>query len=285
MSTPEEIRRWSDELARDPSSLAFLSLGEALRKQGQLEVALKVALRGLERHPHHADAHDLLARVAVDRGELQRAFDEWDMVLRLAPGHLGALKGLGFVCFQQGKREEAERYLNEAAERGGGSQIEGALAAVRRSGPLAALNGFTPPTGNGHVDANGDGNGRPHGGDPHTLFADLLGDLEQTALLLDAQGLVLAGAYVDERGTDVAQEVGAELSGMSDEAQRATRHLELGDWRAIVVETEVAVVAMTPAERDGLVLVAAARSVPLGLVRRLLDRCAARAREWMEARR
>lgn len=285
MSTPEEIRRWSDELARDPSSLAFLSLGEALRKQGQLDVALKVALRGLERHPHHADAHDLLARVAVDRGELQRAFDEWDMVLRLAPGHLGALKGLGFVCFQQGKREEAERYLNAAAARGGGSQIEGALAAVRRSGPLSKLEGFTPPMGNGSLGANGDGNGRPHDGDPHTLFADLLGDLEQTALLLDAQGLVLAGAYVDEHGSDVAQEVGAELSGMSDEAQRATRHLELGDWRAIVVETEVAVVAMTPAEQDGLVLVAAARSVPLGLVRRVLDRCAARAREWMEARR
>ena len=305
MSTPEEIRRWSDELARDPSSLAFLSLGEALRRQGQLDVALKVALRGLERHPHHADAHDLLARVAADRGELQRAFDEWDMVLRLAPGHVGALKGMGFVCFQQGKREEAERYLSEAAERGGGSQIEGALAAVRRSGPLARVEGFTPSNGNGAIDAHADGDGRspgtaggdgagptglPHASamrvvDPHVLFADLLGDLEQTALLLDAQGLVLAGAYVDEHGADVAQEVGAELSGMSDEAQRATRHLELGDWRAIVVETEVAVVAMTPAEGDGLVLVAAARTVPLGLVRRVLDRCAARARQWMEARR
>ena len=304
MSTPEEIRRLSDELARDPSSLAFLSLGETLRRQGQLDVALKVALRGLERHPHHADAHDLLARVAVDRGELQRAFDEWDMVLRLAPGHLGALKGMGFVCFQQGKREESERYLNEAAERGGGSQIEGALAAVRRAGPLARLEGFTPSNGNGAVHGAFDGDGRasttqrggaapgevPQGAtmraiDPHMLFADLLGDLEQTALLLDAQGLVLAGAYVDEHGSDVAQEVGAELSGMSDEAQRATRHLELGDWRAIVVETEVAVVAMAPAEGDGLVLVAAARSVPLGLVRRVLDRCAARARQWVEARR
>ena len=53
----DDIRRWSDELARDPSSLVFLQLGEALRRQGQLEVALKIALRGLERHPRNVDAH------------------------------------------------------------------------------------------------------------------------------------------------------------------------------------------------------------------------------------
>ena len=30
----DEIRRLSDELARDPSSLVFVPLGEALRRQG-----------------------------------------------------------------------------------------------------------------------------------------------------------------------------------------------------------------------------------------------------------
>ena len=47
----DDVRRWSEELARDPSSLVFLQLGEALRKQGQLDLALRIALRGLERHP------------------------------------------------------------------------------------------------------------------------------------------------------------------------------------------------------------------------------------------
>src|SRR5215217_5343822 len=86
----DDVRRLSDELVRDPGSRVFVPLGEALRRQGQLDLALKVTLRGLERHPHFAEAHDLLARIAVDRGDLERAFDEWDMVLRLAPGHLGA---------------------------------------------------------------------------------------------------------------------------------------------------------------------------------------------------
>src|ERR671925_1416260 len=112
----DEIRRLSEELARDPASPVYLQLGEALRRGGQLDLAMKVALRGLERHPHEADAHDLLARISVDRGELERAFDEWDMVRRIAPSHLGARKGMGYVLFKQGRFADAHTYLSEAAE-------------------------------------------------------------------------------------------------------------------------------------------------------------------------
>src|SRR5688572_20249577 len=128
----DQIRRLSDGLARDPASMAFLPLGEALRRRGQTDLALKVAMRGLERHPHNADAHDLLARIAVDQGDLQRAFDEWDMVLRFAPAHIGARKGMGFVCFQQGRTADAERYLSEAAAADPDDQtIATALANIR----------------------------------------------------------------------------------------------------------------------------------------------------------
>src|SRR3954466_16400359 len=99
----DDIGRWSDELARDPSSLVFLQLSEALRRQGQLEVAFKIASRGLKRHQRNPEAHDLVARIAVDRGDFSRAAEEWEAVLRLETSHIGALKGLGFVCFQQGR--------------------------------------------------------------------------------------------------------------------------------------------------------------------------------------
>ena len=62
------------------------------------------------------------------------------------------------------------------------------------------------------------------------------------------------------------------------------RHLGLGDWASLVFEAEVATVAMGPVSVGGdeaLVLVAAARSVPLGLVRRLLLRVAERATAWL----
>jgi predicted regulator of Ras-like GTPase activity (Roadblock/LC7/MglB family) len=117
--------------------------------------------------------------------------------------------------------------------------------------------------------------------DPQWLFADLLVDSEQTALLLDANGYVLGGLYLDPDGNNLAQEIGAQLSGISDEVVRTMRRLDIGDWRSIVFETEVAVVAMAPAPNASLLVVAASRATPLGLLRRRLDACAARAAGWL----
>ncbi len=275
----DEIRRLSDELARDPSSLVFLQLGEALRKGGQLELAMAVATRGLERHAHSADAHDLLARICVDRNELEQAFDEWDMVLRLAPNHVGARKGMGYVLYKQGRLEEAEDHLSAAAsgDRTDAS-ISTALRMVRRLLRYARLagNGASDP-GPAELEAAQ----RRVEEEAHFLFADILGDSEQTALLLNSDGLVTAGAYLSSDGEDVAQEVGAQLSGVRDDAQRTVRHLDLGEWKLVLYETDVAVVAIAPALDDSMVLVAASHVMPLGFVRRVLDRCVRRATMWL----
>jgi predicted regulator of Ras-like GTPase activity (Roadblock/LC7/MglB family) len=257
--------------------MAFLPLAEALRRRGQAELALKVTLRGLERHSHNADAHDLLARIAIDQGDLQRAFDEWDMVLRFAPSHVGARKGMGFVCFQQGRTAEAERYLSEAAAADPDDQsIATALAHIRSGAPPAMAEGAPAPN---EAPRAVPPLPRPS---PRMLFADLIGDAEQTVLLLDADGFVLAGLYVDGDGADVAEEIGAQLSGVSEEARRAMRHLGLGEWNSITFETEAATIAMAPAPRDALLLVAAARERPLGLVARLREGAVRRATQWME---
>ena len=278
----DDVRRLSDELARDPGSRVFVPLGEALRKQGQADLALKVVMRGLERHPHFPDGHDLLARIAVDQGNLQRAFDEWDMVLRLVPGHHGALRGMGFVCFQQGRLPEAEQYLSAATAAGDTDEgVALALANVRAARPRVPTPAGTPAVPDARREVRLPA-GTTH--DPRFLFSDVLSDAEQTAMLLDADGLVLAGAYMTYDGRDVAQEVGAELSGVTDAARRATRHLKLGEWTSIVFETEVAVVAMAPSPGDGLLVLATSRTTPLGLVRRLLDRCAERSQKWLGGR-
>ncbi|CAN5908333.1 hypothetical protein BH11GEM1_BH11GEM1_22170 [soil metagenome] len=265
----DEVRRMSDALAQDPGSRVFVPLGEALRRQGQRELALKVTLKGLERHPHLSDAHDLLARLYADDGDIERAFDEWDMVLRLSPGHLGALKGMGFICFHRERFADAERYLAAAAASDPADPaVASALEHLRHAQVDARAD-----TGAAMADAVAN--------DSRYLFVDVLRDEGQTALLLDPSGMVLAGAYVNGDGHDVAQEVGAELSGVTDAARRATRHLALGDWTSIVFETEVAVVAMAPSLQDGLLVLATSRATPLGLVRRLLDRCSERAQRWL----
>jgi tetratricopeptide (TPR) repeat protein len=290
----DEIRRLSDELARDPSSLVFVPLGEALRRQGSTDLALKIALRGLERHPYHPDGHDLIARIAVDRGEMERALDEWDMALRLAPEHVGARKGLGFICFQQGRLPEAEEHLAAALTLDPDDQaIASALHRVRKaraeSGVRSAESSVPGIERLGlraeSREPRAESREADIPDDPRMLFVDLLGKVDGTTLLLDPEGLVLAGAYLVGAGEDVGQEVGAALSGVSDEAARATRHLGIGTWDSIVFETEYATVSMAPTDGDGLVLLATGRATPLGLARRLLDRCARRAASFLAGAR
>src|SRR3989442_15431752 len=112
----DDIRALSAQLAQDPQSLVFLRLGEALRRKGQLDAALRVAVNGLERHPHLADAHDLYARILTDKRDYERAFDEWDMAVRIAPHHTGALKGLAFLYFKVGDLAQAESHLEAARQ-------------------------------------------------------------------------------------------------------------------------------------------------------------------------
>ena len=112
----DDIRRLSEELARDPSSLRVRAArrGAAPRRassrsRSRSRCADSSGIRT------HADAHDLVARIRVDRGDCERAFDEWDMVLRLAPGHVGAMKGIGYRLLPAGRLAEAEAHLSTAA--------------------------------------------------------------------------------------------------------------------------------------------------------------------------
>jgi hypothetical protein len=113
------------------------------------------------------------------------------------------------------------------------------------------------------------------------LFAAIIGDADLTALLLDAAGTQLAGSYLDADGREAGGEIGAALSGVGEEVTRAMRHLSLGDWHALVIETGDATIAIGPGAEHSLVLVAAAASEPHGLVRRILARSSTRADEWL----
>jgi predicted regulator of Ras-like GTPase activity (Roadblock/LC7/MglB family) len=268
----DDIRALSETLAADPSSVAFVELGEALRRSGQLELAWRVATRGLERHAERADAHDLVARIAIDRGDAGRARAEWESVLTLSPDHAGARKGLGFLSFQRGEMDGALRHLTAAlAGNPNDRSLAAALETVRASRPeprpVAELRPMADLAVAPAVDAR-------------ALFDDVLGGARQAAVLLDADGYLVAGRYLTEDGRDVGADIGAQLSGVSEEADRAMRHLGLGGWHQIVFEAEGASVAMAPSG-SGVLLVAAPRTVPLGYVRRLLERSLDRARGWL----
>jgi predicted regulator of Ras-like GTPase activity (Roadblock/LC7/MglB family) len=112
--TDAGLRRWQDEVARDPGSPAFVPLADLYRVQGRLDVARRVCVRGLERHPNHVEAHYLLGRIYRDGDEAEKAYDEWDIALSLDPLHSASRRAIAFLCLERGEMREAERHLRKA---------------------------------------------------------------------------------------------------------------------------------------------------------------------------
>lgn len=275
----DDIRALTAQLAADPGSLVFLPLGETLRRRGQLDAAQKVALQGLGRYPHLSDAHDLFARILTDRAEFERAFDEWDMALRLDPGHAGAHKGLGFLFFKAGQAAEALQHLEAAlAEAPDDPALQHAAARVRAA--LAESGQAPAPPAPAKVEP-----AAPPVADDEAaraaIFAGLEG-AENGLLLVDIQGLRLGGGLRAPDGTDVADVVAAHLAGVSREAARTAKLLGLGQWEVVVLESPGGNAALLPASSEALLLVMRDTSVPTGRLQVAAERAARAARAWLE---
>jgi tetratricopeptide (TPR) repeat protein len=266
----EDIRALSAQLAQDPQSLVFLRLGEALRRKGQLDAALRVAINGLERHPHLADAHDLYARILTDKHDYERAFDEWDMAVRIAPHHTGALKGLAFLYFKVGDIEQAEAHLAAARRvEPDDPSLDQAFEMIRGGGKTSAApspSSQAPPS---------------QALDEARVFAGLEG-ANEGLLLIDAAGRVLGGALKDGGGKDVTDAVAAYLAGVSQEAARTAKLLGLGAWNGLSAEGQHGNVHLAQPTPDALLLVVRERGVPLGRLAILAQRATTMAQRWLE---
>jgi tetratricopeptide (TPR) repeat protein len=260
--TVPDIQVLTAQLARDPGSLVFLSLADALRQRGQLDAALTVAQQGAGRYPEMAAAYDLLARIRADRGEGDLAFDAWTTVLRLDPDHGGAHKGLAFLFFRAGDRQRSLRYLRRAVEL---SPEDGSLRAALQRVEEAAGAREVP------------GYGRP--------APDPLGALEAEpgwAILVDTQGRCLAGMVRGADGQEASDAAGAALAGVSREAERTARLLGLGPWRRISLEGGPVNLELRAPTSDSVLLLVRSREVPPGRLGLLADRAAGAARRWLE---
>ena len=278
---PDDIRSLTTTLARDPSSLAYAELAEALRRRNQGEEALRVALQGLARHPQHADGHDVLARIYSDLGDLERARLAWSKVLEIAPGHAGALRGIAFVHFRQGDPAAATAALEQALALDPADEAaRRALETVRRA-PQAA--GEAAPAGAAAQAAEGvpaDG-ARTAAPRPRPPVFSGFDRATSDILLIDERGLVLAGGLVASDGADVAEVAAAGLAGVSGEAVRTGGYLALGAWRTIVAEAEAANLVVAPVGEGAMLLVRRDRSMPVGLALRFAERARGTASAWL----
>lgn len=266
----DPIRELTAQLASDPQSLVFLELGEALRNRGQPAAAYKVARMGVNRYPELAASHDLLARVLADQGDRHAAAEAWRRVLELSPGHIGANKGLAFLAFRAGDPEGALPFLESAL--GAAPDDEGLAMAVQRV--RSALDGAAsraaaepaPPAG-----------GALRGVEGFEPFEEARG-----VVLLDTQGLRLAGTLEAPDGTDVSDALAAHLQGVSREASRAARLLELGNWESVTAESPDGHLLVLPPTQSTVLVLMRDSKVPVGRLGLMADQAARAARSWLE---
>jgi predicted regulator of Ras-like GTPase activity (Roadblock/LC7/MglB family)/Flp pilus assembly protein TadD len=320
-----DIQRWSDEVARDPRSLAFLPLARSYRRQGLRDLAMQLCLRGLDAYPNHAEAHGLLALLYLEDGDHQRAADEWSMVLRIDADNFEALRGMGFCYLEQDQLSKARQALERAAlQRPSDPTINEALRVLgtrqelaqhgigaadvasgddpwppaaepqaaepqaaepqaREAAPMVAqLPASAPPEQQGSDVATGGIEYATLPSDPSVLFDELLstGPL-MGALLVNAQGLVLAGRLHEDVAAD-AGALGAVLGGSVEEAARTVAHLGLGEWNGILLEAEQALLHLAPAGHATVVVLAAKRNTPVGWLLRTAGQAADRAKRYAE---
>ena len=278
---PDDIRSLTAALARDPRSLVYADLAEALRRGGQRQEALQVALQGLTRHPMHADGHDCLARIYADIGDLERARLAWSKALEIAPDHLGSLRGVAFLLFRQGDLAAAEAALQKVGTRAPADEgVRRALATVRerRAGASPAAPASAPtaePAARRRTEPR-----LPAAAHPEVFHG--FDGAARDILLLDHRGLVLAGGLTDAEGKDASDLAAAALAGVSGEAARTSEMLGLAPWSAIVAEADHANLVVAPVGEGALLLVRRDRSIAVGLALRFAERARGSALQWLQ---
>jgi len=283
----DDIRAMTAELAADAGSMVFLQLAEVLRRRGQPEAALKIATAGVARYPALADAHDLVARIQSDLGDGEAAFDAWMDALQNDPTHIGAHKGLGFLYFRSDDLPRALRHLELARARSDdpglalaitrvrerAAREEAAAAAGRQDGVPFALDETDAEVAGASDAAVSDADDE--------LFRGFDG-AHDGLLLLDQHGLRLGGGLRNADNRDVSDAVAAHLAGVSREAVRTARLLELGAWQSVTAECRTANLHLSAPSEDTVLLTTRDAGVPAGRLAVIAERAATAARQWLE---
>ncbi|MCX7022923.1 MAG: tetratricopeptide repeat protein [bacterium] len=102
-----EIERYTQLLARDPDSLAFVPLADAYRKSGLFEEAFAVLKRGMGRRPEYIPAKIVLGKCYLDLGNYPKAETTFEDILRLDRDNLVALSSMANVRLHQRRYGEA----------------------------------------------------------------------------------------------------------------------------------------------------------------------------------
>ncbi len=257
-STHRSLQELSAEVATNPKSTAFVELAAAYRERGDLQRALWLCLRGLQRHPTHVEAHFELARIYEERGERELALDELGIVRQLAPDHVRSRLALIKIYLEEGKRHEAERELQAAEQL---APHDPTVVRMRSRFRVGSRKIATSSSSG--------------------IFEPLVKDYPGTlgAMLIDPDGEVIAGRIPAQRG-EANGALAENLSGARQEANRVASYLQLGEVRAMIVESSSARITLSPLGEKAIV-VSTSSDIPAGQATRVRRKAAELARGYL----
>lgn len=258
--TRRSLQELSAEVATNPGSTAFVELAAAYRERGDLQRALWLCLRGIQRHPTHVEAHYELGRIYWARGEREPALDEWNIVRQLAPDHLASRLALIELYMEEGRRADAERELEAAERLAEGDRVVAELRKRLSSVPQEKA--------------------KPAGGVFEPLAEEEPGTLG--VLLVDGDGRVMVGR-IRQQGVETDMALAANLNSARAEAERVASYLGLGEVVDMEIESNTARLTVSPVG-DEMIVLATSLEVPAGQASRLAQRAWNVAQSYLDSR-
>lgn len=111
MAVSPTIEKLQKKLEKEPNPLIFLQLAEEYRKESHYDDALRVCRDGLKRHPNYWSMRVAVGRIYSEMGDLDKAREELEKVIKAVPDNLLANKILGDIYLQQDRPADAlKRY-------------------------------------------------------------------------------------------------------------------------------------------------------------------------------
>jgi tetratricopeptide (TPR) repeat protein len=120
----DQTKHWRDDWAvyrqgltvTPQSFMAHLHLGNRLRKEGQLDLAIEHYRKSLEIRPDYYTTHHLIGICRHEQKRYDEAIAEYQAVLERDPQYFDGLCWWGMTLVEQGKFDEALKLYDRAAE-------------------------------------------------------------------------------------------------------------------------------------------------------------------------
>lgn len=101
----KDIEKLKEKVDKDPNSKLFVPLAEEYRKEGMLDDAISVLLKGIEKQPGYMSARVSLGKIYLEKGMSKEARGEFENVIKSIPDNLYAHKKLAEIYRDTGERD------------------------------------------------------------------------------------------------------------------------------------------------------------------------------------